>query len=414
MKLANTVLLPHPQRGWEVWRIDSSKVARDSKVVSAPSEAGLNGHPVTVGLPSQLCPTFPLWLPTSDAQLVPDLILAELERRGLAREKEAPPPHRWQLVPAKSDQSLVTIDVMAEEMEEEFASMTVNGFAPAQRIAALPDSAVYLTEEQDSLVLVAARQGQILHTLVLGPRSSLDESHAAQIRPALLALVEEDFIEMPSSLPLVGAFTAEESAALEQALRLPCPVRPASGPTPSVPLVPGPGMNEEKFLPSSVVKARRGVVLRRRFALVSVLVMLIMAGLGYAGWQQLQKIEKQAARAEEESEELTPIAKAISQQAKQWQALAPVLDPAYYPAVQLTEISQLMPKQGMMMDKFESRPDLIQFKGKARSTEMVFELVKALSESPKLGKWKWNAENPKIDPTNKSATFVISGKPPKA
>ena len=109
---AATLLLPAPDAAWRVWKPRASSSA---EALENPSDAAHLGKPLVIGLPASSCRTIGLLLPQADSELMEQILVTQLERRGFKLEQDsAGKNYRWHLLGTLGGQSIISVDLLAD------------------------------------------------------------------------------------------------------------------------------------------------------------------------------------------------------------------------------------------------------------------------------------------------------------
>src|SRR5437764_11565527 len=106
-----TVLMPDTEPAWRLWRsLTSSK----TEALESPAACREGSKPVVVGLPATACRSVGLVLPAAAASLLPSMIEAQLEKRGVTVIHEPAPNFAWHLLAQDATHAVVSVDVLAQ------------------------------------------------------------------------------------------------------------------------------------------------------------------------------------------------------------------------------------------------------------------------------------------------------------
>src|SRR5664279_5826058 len=92
---AATVLMPDAEPTWKLWR---SLTSNKTETLDSPAECRDRSKPVVVGLPATACRSIGLILPAADASLLPAMIEAQLEKRGVTIVRHPSPNFAWHIL----------------------------------------------------------------------------------------------------------------------------------------------------------------------------------------------------------------------------------------------------------------------------------------------------------------------------
>lgn len=360
-----------------------------------------------MGLPVTWCRTLPLHLPRAEADLLDEMIRAQLEKRGLMTA--AAGAYSARLVHEEGNQCLVTVDALTE--------------APAQQGATIPDCASYvaavrlrppapgclvLLEEQGRLVLVAARRGYPVAAMALGPSTMGGDELVREIQPAVASLLHQDVIT-PADATALQLWTDLPEEMLDELRRwLPVPVERVKPPRPGSAHVNAAPALAGKLIPPPVIEARNSRSRRKRLLIMTALVAVLYAAAVFFGHQHVQAQEHELTRLQQRLVEVVEPAREVRESAERWRQLQPSLNPNRFPVVQLDLMTRLMPPSGLVITKFESRPDRVRLEGTARDAQVAFQFYEDIRADPRLRDFDWSMPQPRVR-DDRAASFTIQG-----
>jgi hypothetical protein len=163
-----------------------------------------------------------------------------------------------------------------------------------------------------------------------------------------------------------------------------------------------------KLLPSQVFQAQRARENRRRLLSILALAGVLYTVLFAMAWWYLSGLERQADTLEKDVAKTRGPAAEVKITAQRWRAMGPAIDKQRYPLAQLSYITAIMPPSGLVVKRFESKPEVIELRGEARDLQTADQFLEDLKQHPNLNRFTW--EMPTPDMKNKIATFKIIGK----
>ena len=397
---AASFLLPDTELSWKLWK---SLAAGKAEAVDSPAACREGSRPVVIGLPATACRTLGMILPQADAALMPAMIEAQLEKRGIHIEKTPVPNFVWHLLSQSGGQSFISVDVLAHPFPAELAAVHAVNYTPALRLASLPANDLVVIEEQGLLVLAANQGGKLWHSHVLGFAEMAVADLAREIELAKLSLEAQEGFGAVRGVMLVGERLGLLKGELRRHIALPMetPMTLPANRTLNPASLP-------RLLPVQVFEAQRSRENRRRFVSILMLAGVLCAVVAALGWWYLRELEQDAADLENSVAITRGPAAEVKATAQRWRALGPAIDVQRYPMVQLSHITGLMPPSGIVLKKFEAKPELIDLRGDARDLQTAAQFLEDLKQHPKLGRFTWEMPTPDI--RNKIATFKIQGK----
>ena len=397
---AASFLLPDSELSWKLWK---SLAAGKAEAVDSPSACREGSRPVVIGLPATACRTLGMILPQAEASVLPAMVEAQLEKRGVHIEKKPVPNYAWHLLGQSGGQSFVSVDVLAHPFPAELTATHAVNYTPALRLASLPANDLTVTEEQGLLVLAANHGGKLWHSHVLGFAEMPVADLAREIELAKLSLEAQEGFGAVRGIMLVGERLGLLKGELRKIITLPMetPMALPANRTLSPAALP-------RLLPAQVFEAQKARENRRRLASILMLTGVLCAVVAALGWWYLRELEQQAADLEKNVALTRGPAAEVKATAQRWRALGPATDVQRYPMVQLSHITSLMPPSGIVLKKFEAKPEVIELRGDARDLQTAAQFLEDLKQHTKLGRFTWEMPTPDI--RNKIATFKIQGK----
>ena len=112
-----------------------------------------------------------------------------------------------------------------------------------------------------------------------------------------------------------------------------------------------------------------------------------------------RKIEKDASRTE-----------FVKMTAAKWRALAPAIDPRFYPIELMQHLSESLPSADVRITKFDQSARQISAEGEANTAALAYQFADKVKKHPDLQMFQFEMAAPKILP-NDHAQFRLEGKP---
>ena len=397
---ASAFLLPDAEPSWRFWK---SLSAAKSETLETPSECRESGRPVVVGLPATAGRTVGLMLPTADAKLLPTMVEAQLERRGIVVEKLPAPNFAWHLLGTSGGQTFVSVDVLANPFPDDLAVPTAANYTAALRMRQLPQNDLVVVEEQGQLVLGAGLQGRLWHSHIIGNAETGAADLAREMEIAKMTLETQEGFSAVRGVSLVGERLALLANELKKHTAIPISTITA--------LHPNRTLNVDSFqrmLPRSVYQAQASRARRRQLASVGVLTSIIYVLLFVIGWWYLQGLQAKVSTLQAEIDKTNAPASEIRKTHDWWVALEPAIEPQRYPMTILSQVTSIMPPSGVVLKRYEAKPAEIELNGDARDAQTASQFVEDLKKHPKLSRYNWNMPVPTVK--DKAASFKIQGK----
>jgi hypothetical protein len=118
---------------------------------------------------------------------------------------------------------------------------------------------------------------------------------------------------------------------------------------------------------------------------------------------QVGRLKKQIVRDEPEAE-------FIRTSANNWKALAPAIDPHYYPLEIVLNLSKSLPSEAVRITSYNQSARQISVSGEADSPALAFQFAEQVKKNPELRTFQFEMGTPQIL-ANGHAQFRLEGKP---
>lgn len=369
-----------------------------------PASVSSQGKPLLVGLPATACRTVGLVLPNADHEILEQIIITQLDRKGLKLEGGAHRNFRWHLLTQNASVATVSVDILAEPFPQDLALPQASDYTAALRLLTLPNGNLIITEEHGSLVLAANYQGKLYHSHLFAPATASNEDIAQEIQLSRLALEQDLGVGGITGITLVGtSWQPGQAIDLAALTDLPANIVPHLSPNTDLDTRAWP-----RLLPHSVRQAQDSTARRGKMARFGVLGGLLVIALAFCAFAYLRLQERTAAELEAAVEATAEPAGNLKKTVERWKALAPAIEPKRYPMVLLAEITKLMPPSGIVIREYEIKDTEIDIRGEARDAQMAFQFVEDLQKNKTLGLYKWTKPQPTV--REKTAQFRAQGK----
>ncbi|MCX6854180.1 MAG: PilN domain-containing protein [Verrucomicrobia bacterium] len=396
-----TLLLPSPDTSWRVWK---SRSAVQGEPVEHPTEVKSQGKPLVIGLPAAACRTIGLVLPNADHAVLEQIIITQLERRGLKLQGGEERNFRWHLLTQTATTATVSVDVLADPFPEDLALTQITDYTAALRLLTLPAGHLVVTEESGSTVMAVGYQGKLYHSHIFATASVSGGEIAHEIMLAQLTLDGELGQGFITGATLVGAsWDRAVGEELGSMTGLPVKVVPQLPPNADLD-----AKNWPRLLPASVRNAQNRAVSRGRLVRFGLLGGMLVVALVFLAFAYLTYLERTAAQLTADVDATAAPAAQVRKTAEQWKALAPAIEPKRYAMVILNEVTKLMPPSGIVIRDFEVKDNEIDIRGDARDTQTAVQFVEDLQKHPILSRYTWTKPQPTVK--DKTAQFRAQGK----
>jgi len=342
-----------------------------------------------------------LWVPADDPAVFRDLVLTQLEMRGLSGRTREDTSFAWQEITRAGNESLVHVTVLPAHLASRYWHGDVTEYAVSPACLPLDPDAVTIWREQGAWVAAVTRDGKILHFQAL-TEPEPDGAMALEIWMMLSPLEAGNMIESQSPVVFYRGHGEEidlaawsHSGAHQPSVRdFPPPIRP-SAPLECVPLA---------VRDLQTVKKKSAQQQRFAFAGAAVYLALVLLLAGQTLW-----LHWKARRLQAEIDRDAAAVASTQEAMNKWQSLQPALEPTTYPLEVLFQVAQLLPKDGVRLTLFETNLDRVIIQGEASTLAAAIKLQDDLKKNAELETlYEWTAEAPKQLP-NGSTRFQIDG-----
>ncbi len=399
---AATLLLPASDNAWRVWK---PRARSSSESVDTPAESSHLTKPLLIGLPATACRTIGLLVPQADEETLEQLIITNLERRGLKLDQSAAGKnYRWHHLGHNGGQAIISVDVLAEPFPEKLAANHASDYTSALRLAELPADQILLLEEHGDLILAASHRGKLYHSHLFAQAPAADDALALEITLSRLAIEAELGEGSLTGVSLVGSsFDSGLAKRLSEALGL--PVRNVAD---LAPRAESESKSWTKLLPATVRTAQQASVSRAKLIRWSILGAGMAASLIFLAYAYLISLERQAADLAQQADLIREPAEAVRETSDKWKSYGQAVDSQRYPMFLLAEISRLMPGSGIVIRDFEVKGNDIEIRGEARDAQLAFQFIEDFKKNKILSRYTWTNPRPEVKGT--TAIFRAQGK----
>ena len=359
-----------------------------------------------LGLPVSAVLAQRLRLPTVDPQEVPEMVRIQIEKALPYSSDEV--TSDYEIIERGESESVVSaVAVHNGRLDEIAAPLLSRGFIPsqvtvyaAQRGAthAAQGQALLIYQENESLVSAITENGKLSLT------RTLEGGEPAQL--------QMDLPQLALSAALQGINTTFPNVLIdEQCLSLRSTVEHVfTSRSELVGVEMPPASTELNLIPQAWRNRRerlvRQVEWRKRLlwaggAYVALIILLFLTFLLMRF--QVGRIKRQVARDEPEVE-------FIRTSANNWKALAPAIDPHYYPLEVVLNLSKSLPSDDVRITSYNQSARQISLGGEANSPALAFQFAEKVKSNPDLRTFQFEMGTPQIT-ANGHAQFRLEGKP---
>ncbi|MBA2270937.1 MAG: pilus assembly protein PilM [Chthoniobacterales bacterium] len=401
-------LLP-AAHGWNLVRKAAHNGAWDVRAFASLDEtaAVLNGDTdVVLGLPVNAILAQRLRLPTVEASEFSEIVRIQVEKTLPYPPEEVTTD--FEVIDQTEEGSTVSvIAVHNEKLSELAAPLVSRGIIPsqvtvyaAQRATthAATGRALLIYPEAESLVCAISEQGKV------GFTRSLDGKDATHLR--------RDLPQVTLSAQLQGIDTSDSAVLLDESLFESRETVQAlfAKSLDLIAVEAPPAVTKLNLLPDSWRQRRANLVTQARWKK-----RLLWAGGAYGALLLLfgsyvLLLRLEAGRLDRRVERDAPKTEFIRTTEAKWKALAPAIDPNYYPIEVLLGIFESLPSPDVQITQFNQSARQISVDGEAKSAAQAYEFADKVKKNPALKAFQFEMAAPRILP-NEHAQFRLEGKP---
>jgi hypothetical protein len=400
-KGAGAQLLCPGESGWALWQVWDSGASEGVALgeQAGPLLSGSRQGTVVVGLPLGQIYLFPLWLQTADAALVGDMVLAHLEKQGLASARAGETVFHAEVLLREEARTLVLVASLPVLLPDELILPKAESYDLAVRFRELPEDSLVLWRENGTLTVAATLGNRLVGGVALG-EGSVTPSSIADLRCFLLAMEAQGVLLPIHRVVLWGSFTPAETGLLSQVLEVRC--ERADLPVPRLP------QSRWNLVPQ-VVRDQAAVHLQTKqrrtlfgaaAAVYGLVLLVLLAQTGWL-WFQVQKFQAKLS-------EQAPLVTSLRDTAARWDAVEEAVQPDFYVVEQLLHCAQSLPDEGVRLTKFETEGKRLLITGEAKNAPAAFKFAEDIKKQPFFASYRWQMAQPKLL-ANDSAQFQMEG-----
>jgi hypothetical protein len=382
------------------WEVRGLATLDEAGTLLQPGDDFVLGLPVTVVLAQRLS------LPTIDRDEFVEMVRIQIEKAMPYPAEEMTTDS--EVISQTEEGSVISaVAVHNEKLSELAAPLLSLGLIPsrvtvyaAQRAAThAPDGeALLIYPESDAIVCAIAEQGKLSFT------RTLDAADPLQL--------QRDLPQLALSAELQGINTSFPKVLLDESLyALRDTVQGVFATTTELVAVELPpaetGLNllPESWRQRRAQIARQGEWRKRLLWAGGVYAALLVLFLAY-----LLVLRLELGRLGRRIERDAPRTEFVKTAAAKWRALAPAIDPRFYPIEVLVHISDSLPSADVRITKFDQSARQIAVEGEANSAALAYQFADRVKKNPDLQMFQFEMAAPRILP-NDHAQFRLEGKP---
>jgi len=382
------------------WEVRGLTTLEEAGELLNPGDDFVLGLPVAVVLAQRLR------LPTVDPDEFGEMARIQIEK-AMPYSTEEMTTGSEIISQAEEGSIISAIAVHNENLSELAAPLLSRGLIPrqvtvyaAQRAAthAPKGSALLIYPEGESVVCAIAEEGRLSFTRTL---DAADPLRLQQDLPQLTLSAELQGINTSFSKILLDESLYGLRETVEGIFAIPAEFMAVEVPPADT------GLN---LLPESWRQRRAQVVKRGEWRK-----RLIWAGSAYAALLVLFLIylfilRFQISRLDRKIALDAPRTEFVKITDARWRALAPAIDPGYYPIEVLQHLSDSLPSADVRITKFDQSARQISVEGEANAAALAYQFAERVKKKPELKMFQFEMASPRILP-NDHAQFRLEGKP---
>jgi hypothetical protein len=382
------------------WEVRSLATLDEAAALLQPGEDFVLGLPVAIVLAQRLN------LPTIDRDEFVEMVRIQIEKAMPYSTEDMTTDS--ELISQTEEGSVISaVAVHNEKLSELAAPLLSLGLIPsqvtvyaAQRAAthAPMGSALLIYPESEAIVCAIAEEGKLSFT------RTLDAADPLQL--------QRDLPQLALSAELQGINTSFPKILLDESLyALRDTVEGIFASTADLIAVEVPPANTGLNLLPESWRQRRAQVVRQgewrkrllwvggAYAALLVLFLVYLLILRFEMGRLGRRIERDAPRTE-----------FVKMTDARWRALAPAIDPRYYPIEVIEHLSDSLPSADVRITKFDQSARQLSVEGEANSAALAYQFADKVKKNPDLQMFQFEMAAPKILP-NDHAQFRLEGKP---
>ncbi|MEI6337374.1 MAG: hypothetical protein WCQ57_02175 [Verrucomicrobiota bacterium] len=394
MKQSPASALVRLRDGWEIWELPGEALDQPPRLLGADRDSSAKNR--ILAMPARLVMAAPIWVDSTDPEVVKTSIALEWEVRGwLPRKKSMNAVCSRQTEAGGKTLVIGTIfpaGVLAPYAGKDFARYEASPF-----LVEPVEDAVALWREGDDLVAVFTRGREVVYW------ATLDwPSHSSPIRNWLemlcLHLTASGVLESrPRRVVLDTALENHELTGLLPGVPQEISSFPPSLKNAGFAWKPESARETERKA-DSTRKTRRVVL-----ALAAAYLVLALAAGLHLGWLALQSrfLQNQITQLAAATSEFQPVV-------REWRIIGPGAETGCFPLEVLHHVVRTMPPAGICLTIYDTAEGRVTIEGEAVSASLASQFFAAVTRDKDLRHMNWQMPTPALLP-NSAARFQLTG-----
>jgi hypothetical protein len=395
--------------GWDLVRFGEVNKAWEVRAVANLEEAAeflVPEDDIVLALPAEAVLAQRLRLPTTDPAEFVEMVRIQVEKAMPFSPEEMTTDS--ELITQSEEGSVISaVAVHNEKLNELAAPLIARGLIPSQvtvyaghRAAThSPEgTSLFIYPENESIVCVIAEEGKLSFT------HNLNGADALQL--------QRDLPQLTLSAELQGINTSAPRILLAENLyQFRDTVEGIFATSAELIAVEVPPADSRLNLLPESWRLRRTQLLRQKewrkrlligaaaYAGIMLLFLAYLAGLRF----QISRLDKKISRD-------APRTEFVRATEAKWKALAPAIDPRYYPIEVILHLFDSLPSQDVRITIFNQSARQISVDGEANSAALAYQFAEKVKKNPDLQAFQFELGAPRLLP-NDHAQFRLEGKP---
>jgi hypothetical protein len=383
---------------WQRWDVTGGA----ARLLGSDAALANGGGRRILAAPARQILASPLWIEGADPALVAEAAKLELEVRGLLPRAQGMAGVSLRLLP-QNDRSLAVAAIFPAELPESCPAKDAERFEASPLLLRLPEDAATLWREGGDIVAAFTHGRDVVYWETIDRSAGVEELRGWLGLICLRLQGEGVLAKPPRVVSWVEGLPASRIAPAA------CPVEERSG---EVPVSPSLERARFEWKPASAHQAdeqrRRREQMRTiglgvaAFYVVVVAILVIYAGI--VRWKS-GHLAAEAVRLRAEVEKFQPVA-------RDWDVLAPSVEPEQFPLEILRGVVMAMPPDGIRLTRFTIENGKVTVEGEANTFQMATDFTNSLGNSEALRGIAWESGTPEMQPNNTTRFSVTGALPP--
>ena len=361
---------------------------------------------IVLALPIELVLAQRMRLPTTDPTEFDEMVRIQIEKAMPYSPEEMTTDS--ELISQTEDGSVISaIAVHNEKLNELAAPLIARGLIPSQvtvyaghRAAThSPEgTSLFIYPENESVVCAIAEQGKVSFT------HSLDGADVLQLQrdlPQLTLSAELQGINTSSPRVLLGESLYQFRDTVEGIFATNAELIAVEVP---------PAESQLNLLPESWRQRRLQLARRKEWTKRVLVGAAAYGGLLLLFLAYLLVLKFQVGRLDKKISHDAPRTDFVRATEARWKALAPAIDPHYYPIEVLLHLFDSLPSADVRITQFNQSARQISVDGEANSAALAYQFAEKVKKNPDLQTFQFELGAPRLLP-NDHAQFRLEGKP---